>query len=155
MGRISGPLMDRIDLQVEVPPVTAADLALPAPAEGTAEAAARVTAARALAAARAAAGGDGATALNAQADGDWLEAICALDPAARALIARAAEGGGLTARGWTRTLRLARTIADLEGSAGVRRVHLAEALIYRRVTPGSTVTTGAPLSAWRGAVQAP
>ena len=141
--------MDRIDLQVEVPPVTAADLALPAPAEGTAEAAARVATARAVQAARASAGrggagGDGAVALNARADGDWLEAIVALDPPARALLTRAAEAGGLTARGWTRTLRLARTIADLEGCDSVRRVHIAEALIYRRIVPGSSV--GSPMA---------
>lgn len=128
--------MDRIDLAVDVPPVTAADLALPAPAEGTAEAAARVAAARAVQAARAAEGGPGAAALNATADGDFLERIADLDPAARALLARAAQAGGLTARGWTRTLRLARTIADLEGAGPVRRVHVAEALIYRRQALG-------------------
>jgi magnesium chelatase family protein len=140
-GRVSGPLMDRIDLQVEVPPVTAADLALPPPAEGTAEAAARVAQARALQAERAARHADGPLVLNAQAEGDWLETICALDPAARALLARAAEAGGLTARGWTRTLRLARTIADLEGAGAVARVHVAEALIYRRVAPGAALAT--------------
>jgi len=137
LARISGPLMDRIDLQVEVPPVTAADLALPAPAEGTAEAAARVAQARGVQAERAAGGGEGAAALSARADGDWLEAIAGLDAPARALLTRAAEAGGLTARGWTRTLRLARTIADLEGLDAVRRVHIAEALIYRRVAPGA------------------
>ncbi len=145
--------MDRIDLQVDVPPVTAADLALPAPSEGTAEAAARVAAARRLQADRAAkamsaaalAAAPLATArlnaapLNAQAEGDWLETIVELDPSARALLARAAEAGGLTARGWTRTLRLARTIADLEGGGPVRRVHVAEALIYRRVAPGTSM----------------
>jgi len=139
-GRISGPLMDRIDLQVEVPPVTPADLALPPPAEGTAEAAARVGRARALQAERAASGGEGASPLNAQAEGDWLEVACALDAPARQLLTRAAEAGGLTARGWTRTLRLARTIADLDGAEAVRRVHVAEALIYRRVAPGSAVS---------------
>ena len=138
-GRISGPLMDRIDLQVEVPPVTAADLALPAPAEGTTEAAARVAEARAAQAERAAEAGEGAAALNSRADGDWLETIAGLDAPSRALLTRAAEAGGLTARGWTRTLRLARTIADLEGSETVRRVHVAEALIYRRVAPGSVM----------------
>ncbi|WP_309088244.1 YifB family Mg chelatase-like AAA ATPase [Phenylobacterium sp.] len=127
-GRISGPLMDRIDLQVEVPPVTAADLALPPPTEGTAEAASRVHGARQLQIER----GGG---LNAQAEGDFLEVAAGLDEPARALLTRAAESGGLTARGWTRTLRLARTIADLEGSDAVRRVHVAEALIYRRVAP--------------------
>jgi magnesium chelatase family protein len=133
-GKISGPLMDRIDLQVEVPPVTAADLALPAPAEGTAEASARVLAARTLQLDRSK-GREGPPVLNAQAEGDFLEAIVDLDPPARALLARAAEAGGLSARGWTRTLRLARTIADLEGSGPVRRVHIAEALIYRRIAP--------------------
>jgi magnesium chelatase family protein len=131
--------MDRIDLQVEVPPVTAADLALPAPAEGTAEAALRVAQARAAQAERAANGGEGAAILNSRADGNWLETIAALDAPAKALLTRAAEAGGLTARGWTRTVRLARTIADLEGSGAVRRVHVAEALIYRRVAPGSVM----------------
>lgn len=126
--------MDRIDLQVEVPPVTAADLALPAPAEGTAEASARVLAARTLQLDRSK-GREGPPVLNAQAEGDFLEVIVDLDPPARALLARAAEAGGLSARGWTRTLRLARTIADLEGSGPVRRVHVAEALIYRRIAP--------------------
>jgi magnesium chelatase family protein len=143
MARISGPLMDRIDLQVEVPPVTAADLALPAPAEGTAEARARVAEARGAQAARAADGGKGAAALNCRADGDWLETIAGLDGPAKALLTRAAEAGGLTARGWTRTIRLARTIADLEGSDAVRRVHVAEALIYRRVAPGSVLGSAA------------
>ncbi|MDP3854578.1 YifB family Mg chelatase-like AAA ATPase [Phenylobacterium sp.] len=129
--KVSGPFMDRIDLQIDVPPVSAADLALPAPAEGTAEAAARVAAARAIQAQRA---GDEGSPLNARAEGDFLEKIADLDPPARALLAKAAEAGGLTARGWSRTLRLARTIADLEGAGGVRRVHVAEALIYRRMT---------------------
>ena len=131
--------MDRIDLVVEVPPVTAADLTLPPPAEGSAEVAARVAAARDLQTTRAAAAADdaGATALNARAEGAWLETICALDAPAKALMARAAEASTLTARGWTRTLRLARTIADLEGAPGVRRVHVAEALIYRRVAPAA------------------
>ncbi|WP_411288193.1 YifB family Mg chelatase-like AAA ATPase [Phenylobacterium sp.] len=145
-GRISGPMMDRIDLQVEVPPVTAADLALPSPSEGTAAAAARVLAARRLQAERAA-GAEGAPKLNCLAEGDWLETIADLDPPARALLSRAAEAGGLTARGWTRTLRLARTIADLEGADAVRRVHVAEALIYRRVAPGASLISSASISA--------
>ncbi len=132
--KVSGPLLDRIDLQIEVPPVSAADLALPAPAEGTAQSAARVAQARDLAAERAAKSGhDRAAPINARAEGEWLETIADLDPPGRALLSKAAEANGLTARGWTRTLRLARTIADLEGAGAVRRVHLAEALIYRRV----------------------
>jgi magnesium chelatase family protein len=144
-GRISGPLLDRIDLTVEVPPVTAADLALPPPAEGTAEVAVRVAAARDIQARRAEAAGEGAdslnplatgaSSLNARAEGAWLDHIAALDAPAKALMAKAAEARALTARGWTRTLRLARTIADLEGDGPVRRPHVAEALIYRRTGP--------------------
>jgi magnesium chelatase family protein len=130
-SRISGPLMDRIDLVVEVPPVTGADLALPPAAEGSAEVAARVAQARAIQAERAAKGGAGAPPLNGRAEGASLDAACALDEPAKALMARASEAGRLTARGWTRTLRLARTIADLEGADAVRRIHVAEALIYR------------------------
>ena len=80
-GRISGPVMDRIDLQVEVPPVTAADLALPPPAEGTAEAAARVAAARALQAERARRGGDGRRRSTPRPTGDFLRPIADLDAA--------------------------------------------------------------------------
>ena len=136
-ARVSGPFVDRIDLQIEVPPVTATDLSLPPPREGSAEAAARVAAARALQAERAASAGEGAPILNAQAEGDFLEKAAAMDDPARALLAKAAEASRLTARGWTRTIRLARTIADLEGSDAVRRIHVAEALIYRRVGPAA------------------
>jgi magnesium chelatase family protein len=135
--KVSGPLMDRIDLQVEVPPVTAADLALPPPAEGTAQAAARVATARAVQVERALRLGDDIAILNSRAEGGFLDKAASLDDPARALLTRAAEAGGLTARGWTRTLRLARTIADLEGADSVRRLHVAEALIYRRVAPGA------------------
>jgi magnesium chelatase family protein len=138
--RVSGPLMDRIDLQIDVPPVTPADMALPPPAEGTAEAAARVAAARASQAERAE---DPGQALNARAEGAHLERVATPDEPGRALLSRAAEAGGLTARGWTRTLRVARTIADLDGSPGVRRLHVAEALSYRRTPPG-TENTPAP-----------
>jgi magnesium chelatase family protein len=146
-GRVSGPLLDRIDLAVEVPPVTAADLALPPPAEGTAEAAHRVAQARGAQAERTI-GEEGAPLinahpLNARAEGGFLEKIAALDEPSRALLTRAAEAGGLTARGWARTLRLARTIADLEGSDTVRRLHIAEALAYRRVAVSAEAAFGA------------
>ncbi len=144
-GRISGPLMDRIDLVVETPPVTAADLALPPPAEGSAEVAARVAAARAIQEARSGSP-DGAFVANSRLEGEALTKAAALDPAGQALLSKAAEAGGLSARGWTRTLRLARTIADLEGAPTVRRPHVAEALIYRVATPGSA---GDPLAAAR------
>jgi magnesium chelatase family protein len=132
-NRISGPLLDRIDLQVDVPPVTAADLALPPPAEGSAEVAARVAEARRAQAERASRADHPDQGLNARIDGALLDAAATPDEAGRALLSRAAEGAGLTARGWTRTLRLARTIADLDGSDGVKRRHVAEALIYRRL----------------------
>ena len=141
-GRISGPFLDRIDLQVDVPPVTAADLALPSAAEGTAEAAARVAHAREVQAQR------GSGVLNSRLEGQDLDAAAAPDAPGKALLTRAAEATGLTARGWTRTLRLARTIADLDGSQGVRRLHVAEALIYRR--SGFDTVTQAPPRAVAG-----
>lgn len=137
-NRISGPMFDRIDLTVETPAVTAADMILPAPAEGTAEAAARVAAAMQMQEARMVeAGLTGMQALNARASGEALERFAAPDQAGRALLMKAGEAGGLTARGWTRTLRLARTIADLDGADGVLRRHVAEALMYRRSTVGA------------------
>ncbi len=133
-NRISGPLMDRIDLNVDVPAVTPAELALPSPLEGTVEAAQRVAAARQLQEDRAEAAGLGpGEGLNARIDGQVLERISAPDEAGRALMSRAADAGHLTARGWGRTLRLARTIADLDQASGVRKRHVAEALIYRRM----------------------
>ena len=141
-NRISGPMFDRIDLTVETPPVTAADMALPPPAEGTTEAAARILAARAMQEERLrAAGIDPETArdqaVSARASGEPLDRFARPDEAGRALLMRAGEAGGLTARGWTRTLRLARTIADLDGRDGVVRRHIAEALVYRRSTVGA------------------
>jgi magnesium chelatase family protein len=99
-----------------------------------------------LQAERAARAGHADVPLNSRAEGDLLETIADPDPPARALLARAAEAGGLSARGWTRTLRLARTIADLEGSPSVRRAHIAEALVYRRVSPGLGLGVMAPSS---------
>lgn len=154
-NRISGPMFDRIDLTVETPPVTAADMALPAPSEGTAEAAARVAEARAMQMARLAeAGVDPETArdqtINARVSGELLDRFAAPDAPGKSLLMRAGESGGLTARGWTRTLRLARTIADLDGSDGVLRRHIAEALIYRRASFGSgdTAPAATPTPAW-------
>jgi magnesium chelatase family protein len=132
-ARVSGPMMDRIDLQIDVPPVTPADLALPPAPEGTAEAAARVAGARAVQAAR---GG-----LNARLGGDRLDTITAPDAPGAALLAKAAEAMGLTARAYHRILRVARTIADLDGADGVRRIHIAEALSARRArTTGQAVS---------------
>lgn len=141
-NRVSGPLMDRIDLQLDVPPVTAMDLSLPPPREGSAEVAARVADARQIQFDRAQSLGLGADmALNATAYGEGLEKICALDPQAKALLTQAAEKGNLSARGFTRVLRLSRTIADLEQSGAVHRRHVAEALVYRRASLAANAET--------------
>ncbi|EYD70699.1 YifB family Mg chelatase-like AAA ATPase [Limimaricola hongkongensis] len=128
LGRISGPLMDRIDLRVEVPPVGFTDLDLPEPPEGSAEVAIRVAAAREIQAARF----EGSAArVNADAEGRRLEEIAAPDAEGRDLLLRVAERFSLSARGYHRVLRVARTIADLDGSEIVRRPHVAEAVGYR------------------------
>ena len=129
MGRISGPLMDRIDLRVEVPPVAYSDLDLPPPREGTEVIAARVAAARRLQEQRFA--GHPHARANADAEGDLLEEIARPDVEGRELLLRVAERMGLSARGYHRVLRVARTIADLDASATVRRPHIAEAVSFR------------------------
>jgi magnesium chelatase family protein len=130
-GRLSGPLIDRIDLHIEVPAVTAADLILPAPAEGSREVAARVARAREAQAARYAALGLPQVRTNAQAQGPVLEEVAKPEGAGAALIRDAAEVMRLSARGYHRVLRVARTLADLDGAEKVGRLHLAEALSYR------------------------
>ncbi|HVI99055.1 MAG TPA: YifB family Mg chelatase-like AAA ATPase [Sphingomonas sp.] len=133
-AKVSGPLLDRIDLHVEVQAVTAADLVLPPPAEGSAEVATRVAEARQVQARRY----DGTeTRTNAEIDGDLLEAVATPDEPGRKLLAQAAEAMRLSARGYTRVLRVARTIADLAGAEGIGRIHVAEALSYRRQAPRS------------------
>ena len=130
-GRLSGPLIDRIDLHIEVPAVTAADLILPPPAEGSREIAARVAQARHVQAERYAALGLTGIRTNAQASGPALEEVAKLDTAGVALIRDAADAMRLSARGYHRVLRVARTLADLDGADKIGRVHLAEALSYR------------------------
>lgn len=129
LGRISGPLMDRFDLRVDVPPVAFADLDLPAAGERSAVVAARVLKAREAAGARLA--GHPSARVNADLEGALLEEVAAPDAEGRALLLRAAERFGLSARGYHRVLRVARTIADLDGSAAVRQPHIAEAISYR------------------------
>lgn len=131
-ARVSGPLLDRIDLNVDVEAVSAADLVNPAPAEDSATIAARVAAARALQTARYA-GGKART--NAEADGEELNAHAIPDEPGKALLAQAAAAMRLSARGYTRVLRVSRTIADLAGAGQVGRIHIAEALSYRRRAP--------------------
>jgi len=137
-AKISGPLFDRIDLHVDVPAVSPADLSLPPPAEGSDAVAARVAIARARQTERYAAPGTGneGPRTNAEADGEILEKAAAPDETGRALLTDAATRMRLTARGYHRVLRVARTLADLEGADAVKRVHIAEALSWRRVMPG-------------------
>ncbi|WP_076445510.1 YifB family Mg chelatase-like AAA ATPase [Roseivivax lentus] len=132
LGRISGPLMDRFDLRVEVPPVSMRDLDAPSSGESSLVVADRVAAARARQGARYGAGGRFRT--NADVEGRMLEEIAPLDRESRDLIGRAAERMGLSARGYHRVLRVARTIADLDGAEAVERPHVAEALGYRLVS---------------------
>ena len=129
MGRISGPLMDRFDLRVEVPPVAFSDLDLPASGDSSAIVAARVLQARKLQTARYQAYPDAR--VNADAEGALLEEVAHPDSEGRALLTQAAERFGLTARGYHRLLRVARTIADLDGAQDVRASHMAEAISFR------------------------
>ncbi len=131
-GKVSGPMLDRIDLHVEVDPVSAADLALPPPAEGSAQVAGRVARARAVQTARFE---DTGARTNAELNGDALERFATPDEAGRKLLMQAAAAMRLSARGYTRMLRVARTIADLADAETIERVHVAEALSYRRVAP--------------------
>jgi magnesium chelatase family protein len=123
-------LLDRIDIHVDVNGVSAQDLALPPPAEGSAQVAARVAKAREIQRRRF----DGTKIrTNAEAEGELLDGIATPEPAGGKLLHEAAQAMRLTARGYHRVLRVARTIADLAGSETVARIHVAEALSYRRI----------------------
>jgi magnesium chelatase family protein len=136
LGRISGPLMDRFDIRIEVPPVAYTDLDRDAPTgPPSAIIAARVAAARAIQAARYK-DMDGVR-VNADASGALLDDIARPDDAGRDLLAQAAERLGLSARGYHRVIRVARTIADLAGHADVSRTDIAEAISFR--LPGGPV----------------
>jgi Predicted ATPase with chaperone activity len=130
-ARISGPLLDRIDIQIETPAVAPAEIARAPAGEPTAPIAARVAAARARQARRYAAAG-APVRVNAAADGDVLDAAATPDAEGAALLERAAEKLRLTARGYRRVMRLARTIADLDGADRVGRPHVADAVGYKR-----------------------
>ena len=131
-ARVSEPLLDRIDLHVEVQGVSAADLTLPPPAEGSTDVAQRVAAARRVQSERY--NGHGPR-TNAEADGELLDEVATPDEPGRKLLADAAAAMRLSARGVHRVLRVSRTIADLAGAHQVGRIHVAEALSYRRQAP--------------------
>jgi magnesium chelatase family protein len=128
-GRLSGPLLDRIDLIAEVQPVAIGDLTGEASGEPSAPVRARVLAARERQLARPGRAGR----LNSQLQGRTFERACALEDVGRALLERSAERLHLTARGFHRVLKVARTIADLAGVGEIAPSHLAEALQYRMV----------------------
>jgi len=132
-GRVSGPFMDRIDIQIDVPAVTPADLALPPSKEGTAEIAARVGRARNIQFER----NGGCT--NADLSAQMMDHVAEPDNEGRKLLIKAAETLSLTARGYHRVLRVARTLADLDGSEGIHRLHIAESLSHRRARKGLTL----------------
>jgi magnesium chelatase family protein len=135
-AKISGPLFDRIDLHVDVPAVRAEDLALPPPTDNSATVAKRVAAARAIQLERYKdVPSETRIRTNAEADGKLLEKVASPDQNGEALLAQAVDKLRLTARGYHRVLKVARTIADMDGSEPVLRRHLAEALSYRRIAP--------------------
>ena len=140
-SRISGPLLDRIDLAIEVPAVTAADLILPPPAEGSAEVGARVARAREIATRRyAALGVDGVTSNAACPSSDpGGRRPAGFADGLRLILREAADAMRLSARGFHRVLKVARTLADLDGAPRVGRIHLAEAISYRMAADRRTV----------------
>jgi magnesium chelatase family protein len=128
VGRLSGPLLDRIDLHLELPAVDIGDLTGEPTGEPSAVIRARVTAARARQAARF----EGMNIrVNARIGARMLRRWCALPPDAARLLTRAVGRLGLSARAYHRIVRVARTIADLEGSEGITAEHVSEAVQYR------------------------
>ncbi len=130
-GRISGPLMDRFDLRIDVPHVAHSDPDLPESGDSSATAVVRVAAAREIQAARFA--HHPGVRVNADAEGSLLGQVATPEAAGKELLSRVAERFGLSARGYHRVLRVARTIADLASSQSVPRSHVAEAISYRLV----------------------
>ncbi|MFO1184686.1 MAG: YifB family Mg chelatase-like AAA ATPase [Bauldia sp.] len=130
-ARLSGPFLDRIDIRIDVPAVTAADMIAPGKSEPSAVVAARVAAARQMQAERFAEAGAPPATANADCSPALIETLAEPDPAGRALLSQAAEAMRLSARGYHRVLKVARTLADLDGCLTVARLHVAEALSYR------------------------
>ena len=130
-ARISGPLLDRIDLRIEVAAVSAGDLIRPGRAEPSATVAERVARARTVQRDRYAGLGLGGAVTNARCPTGMVEAVANTDAAGLGLLADASEKLGFSARAYHRVLKVARTLADLDGAEAVGRIHLAEAISYR------------------------
>ncbi len=130
-ARISGPLMDRIDIRIDIPAVSATDLIRPLASETSADVAVRVTRARELQRDRFAAHGIDGVSVNARASTSLVETVAEPDAAGLALLREAAERMKFSARAYHRILKVARTLADLDGTSQVGRIHLAEAISYR------------------------
>ena len=133
-GRISGPLMDRIDIRIDVPAVTAEDLIRPQAAEKSADVAARVARARALQLERYRALGRPDIRTNSQCSTALVEQIAKPDAGGQALLSDSAQKMRFSARAYHRILKVARTLADLDGVDTVGRIHLAESISYRIAT---------------------
>lgn len=131
-ARLSGPLLDRMDIQIELRAVKASDLTLPPPKETSSDVAVRVLAARRIQAERFLRLGKPELRTNAQADGELLEGIAVPEASGLKLLRDAADAMNLSARGYHRVLRVARTLADLDRREEVARIHIAEALSYRQ-----------------------
>jgi magnesium chelatase family protein len=136
-SRVSGPFLDRIDIRVDVPAVSAADMIAPANAEPSASVAARVRAARELQRERYLRAGHPEVFTNATAPAPLIEQLVDPDRESRNLMLQAAERFSLSARAYHRVLKVARTLADLAQSEKVTRPHIAEALSYRLSFAGS------------------
>jgi magnesium chelatase family protein len=136
-SRVSGPFLDRIDLRVDVPAVSAADMIGPATGEASASVAARVRAARDVQRERYLAAGHPEVFTNAAAPATLIEAVVDPDRESQTLMLQAAERFSLSARAYHRVLKVARTLADLAGAQKVARPHIAEALSYRLNFAGS------------------
>jgi magnesium chelatase family protein len=131
LSRISGPLLDRIDIHIEVVPVDYENLAGSAPAETSASIRERVVRARDIQSSRFA-GSDGIH-CNAQMTPPLIRRHCHLDDTGERLLRAAMERRGLSARAWDRILKVSRTIADLDSSENIRPEHLSEAINYRNL----------------------
>ena len=128
---VSGPFLDRIDIRVDVPAVSAADMIAPGASETSAAVAARVGAARDIQRERYLKAGHPGIFTNAHASASLIESVVDPDRESKALLLQAAERFSLSARAYHRVLKVARTLADLAGSEKVARPHIAEALSYR------------------------